>query len=119
MFPEFSNSFLLLIGKEQICPEIVYTKFSNERDARFALRTDICEPGRFERYVQKLPANEKACEHTARLERIYTELTEDYKKQGLELNLCKTVNKAARLEYLGGNDSGRKTGSASGSGEIF
>ena len=86
MFPEFSNSFLLLIGKEQICPEIVYTKFSNERDARFALRTDICEPGRFERYVQKLPANEKACEHTARLERIYTELTEDYKKQGLELN---------------------------------
>ena len=46
MFPEFSNSFLLLIGKEQICPEIVYTKFSNERDARFALRTDICEPGK-------------------------------------------------------------------------
>ncbi len=43
MFPEFSNSFLLLIGKEQICPEIVYTKFSNERDARFALRTDLEE----------------------------------------------------------------------------
>ena len=102
MFPEFSNSFLLLIGKEQICPEIVYTKFSNERDARFALRTDICEPGRFERYVQKLPVSEKACEHTAGLERIYTELTEAYKKQGLEFNLCKTVNKAARLEYLEG-----------------
>ena len=119
MFPEFSNSFLLLIGKEQICPEIVYTKFSNERDARFALRTDICEPGRFERYVQKLPANEKACEHTARLERIYTELTEDYKKQGLELNLCKTVNKAARLEYLEGMTLEEKLDQLLAQGKFF
>lgn len=43
LFPTFSNSFLLLIGKEKPEIETVYSKFSNERSAKFALRTDICK----------------------------------------------------------------------------
>ena len=45
LFPEFSNSFLLLIGREETEIPEVYVKFSNERDPRFALRTEICQKG--------------------------------------------------------------------------
>ena len=89
MFPEFSNSFLLLIGREEIRPEVVYSKFSNERDQQFALRTDICEPGQYERYVRKLPIVPKAEEHVKNLERIQRELNTIYEKEGIELNNCR------------------------------
>lgn len=102
MFPEFSNSFLLLIGKEEIKPEVVYSKFSNERDQQFALRTDICEPGRYERYVRKLPVVPRAAAHVKNLERIQRELNGIYEKEGLELNNCSFEQGAARLEYLEG-----------------
>ena len=102
MFPEFSNSFLLLIGREEIRPEVVYSKFSNERDQQFALRTDICEPGRYERYVRKLPVVPKAEEHVKNLERIQRELNTIYEKEGIELNNCRFEQGAAKLEYLEG-----------------
>lgn len=102
MFPEFSNSFLLLIGKEKMEEEIVYSKFSNERDQQFALRTDICEPGRYARYVRKLPVVPKAEAHVKNLERIQRELNGIYEKEGLELNHCRFDDGAAILEYLEG-----------------
>lgn len=102
MFPEFSNSFLLLIGREEIKPEIVYSKFSNERDQKFALRTDICEPGRFERYVKKLPVVPQAEAHVKNLEQIQRELNGIYETEGLEMNHCRFEQGAARLEYLEG-----------------
>ena len=102
MFPEFSNSFLLLIGKEEQKPEIVYSKFSNERDQRFAIRTDICEPGRFARYVKKLPAVSSAMPHIKNLEYIQRELNSLYEKEGLELNNCHFEKDGAVLEYLEG-----------------
>lgn len=102
MFPEFSNSFLLLIGKEEQKPEIVYSKFSNERDQRFAIRTDICEPGRFARHVKKLPAVSSAMPHIKNLEYIQRELNSLYEKEGLELNNCHFEKDGAVLEYLEG-----------------
>ena len=102
LFPEFSNSFLLLIGKEAQREETVYSKFSNERDRRFALRTDICETGRGDRFARKVPAAAEAEAHVRDLEHIKRELNGLYEKEGLELNCCRMEGKAAWLEYMEG-----------------
>ena len=117
MFPEFSNSFLLLIGKEEQKSEIVYSKFSNERIERFAIRTDICEPGRFARYVKKLPAVSSAMPHIKNLEYIQRELNSLYEKEGLELNNCHFEKDGAVLEYLEGVTLEERLDRASFSGE--
>ena len=53
LFPQFSNSFLLLIGREEVRQETIYAKFSNERDRRFDIRTDICVDADKKRFVKK------------------------------------------------------------------
>ena len=40
LFPGFSNSYMVVIGKE---PEISYVKYSNDRREDFAIRTEIAE----------------------------------------------------------------------------
>ncbi|HIW51560.1 MAG TPA: methyltransferase [Candidatus Blautia intestinavium] len=102
LFPEFSNSFLLLIGKEESCSQTVYVKFSNERDRRFSLRTEICEAGKYARFVRKVPETEEAQSHVRNLENIERELTGLYEKEGMELNFCRLEKDGARLEYLEG-----------------
>ena len=102
LFPEFSNSFLLLIGREEPREEVVYSKFSNERDRKFALRTDICETERGDRFARKVPLTPEAEAHVRNLERIKRELNGLYEKEGLELNCCKMEGKAAWLEYMEG-----------------
>ena len=102
LFPEFSNSFLLLIGKEESSPQTVYVKFSNERDRKFALRTEIHESGKYARFVRKVPETEEAKHHVRNLENIERELNSLYEKEGMELNYCKLEKDGARLEYLEG-----------------
>lgn len=101
LYPQFANSFLLLIGKDEITPETDYVKFSNERDAAFALRTDICHE-KNQKYVRKLPADERAAAHVNNIENIYRELMTLYGKEGLELNHCTSDGDGVRLEFIQG-----------------
>lgn len=101
LFPQFSNSFLMLISKEEFHPETDYVKFSNERDPRFALRTEICQE-KGQKYVQKLPADARAAEHVRNIGNIARELTALYGREGLELNACTPVKDGVTLEYLNG-----------------
>ena len=41
LFPEFSNSFLCILGYEDINEDAIYTKISNQRDVKFRLKTEI------------------------------------------------------------------------------
>ena len=102
LFPEFSNSFLLLIGREK--PEIatVYSKFSNERSSEFALRTDICKEGKKDRFVRKVPTETTAEKHVRNLESLSREMARIYAKEGLELNQCILEKQGVRLEFLKG-----------------
>ena len=45
-------------------------KFSNERDPRFALRTEICQKGKYARYVRKTADTAAAEAHIRNLENI-------------------------------------------------
>lgn len=101
LFPQFSNSFLMLISKEEFHPETDYVKFSNERDPRFALRTEICQE-KGQKYVQKLPADARAAEHIRNIGNTARELTALYGREGLELNACTPVKDGVTLEYLNG-----------------
>ena len=40
LYPQFANSFLLVIGKEQPQTAPVYVKFSNERDQKLSIYTE-------------------------------------------------------------------------------
>ena len=101
LFPQFSNSFLMLISKEEFQPETDYVKFSNERDPRFALRTEICQK-KGQKYVQKLPADGRAAEHIRNIGNTARELTALYGREGLELNACTPGKDRVTLEYLNG-----------------
>ena len=101
LFPQFSNSFLMLISKEEFHPETDYVKFSNERDPRFALRTEICQE-KEQKYVQKLPADARAAEHIRNIGNTARELTALYGREGLELNACTLGKDGVTLEYLNG-----------------
>lgn len=118
LFPEFCNSFLLLIGKEESRPQTVYVKFSNERDRRFSLRTEICETGKYARFVRKVPETGEAEAHIRNLENIERELTSLYEKEGMELNYCKLEKEGARLEYLEGTTLEERLDSLLEQGEL-
>ena len=110
LYPQFANSFLLLIGKEQPKMQTVYAKFSNERDRRFAIRTEISRGTEGNLEVRKLPATKEAEGHIQRLENICTELKKLYQEAGIAVNECTSKCSgsngsskcAAEFEYLNG-----------------
>ncbi len=102
LYQEFANSFLLMIGREQPEVETVYTKFSNERDRKFAIRTEIGLTENGSRTVRKLPEAKEAEVHVNNLEKICTELGKLYGPAGIRVSSCKAQPKAAEFEYLTG-----------------
>ena len=122
LYPQFANSFLLLIGKEQPQMQTVYAKFSNERDRRFAICTEICKKQGNEKQakgdmengksqtgedkngllVKKFPAEKEAESHIRKLEEIYEKLKVMYQPEGIGINYCHCTAQGAELEFLGG-----------------
>ena len=102
MYPQFANSFLLVIGKEQPEMSPVYVKFSNERDQNLSIYTKIDQTADGKLTVKKAPAHKKAVEHIRNLRIIYETLTEMYKEEGIEVNQCSLKDNCAELEYLTG-----------------
>ena len=102
MYPQFSNSFLLVIGKEQPQMEPVYVKFSNERDQKLSIYTEISQDADGRLTVKKMPAQKSAAGHVQKLGTIYEDLTDMYKEEGMEVNHCTIRDNRAELEYLTG-----------------
>lgn len=97
LFPGFSNSYMVVIGKE---PEISYVKYSNDRREDFAIRTEIAEDSSG-RVVRKLPMTEQASDHIRRIEIAYRLLKKRYEGSGLLINPCSLVQegKCAQFPY--------------------
>ena len=102
LYPQFSNSFLLVIGKEQPQMEPVYVKFSNERDQKLSIYTEISQTADGALTVKKMPAQKNAAEHVQKLETICEDLTRMYKEESIEVNHCTLRGDCAELEYLTG-----------------
>lgn len=102
LYQEFANSFLLMIGKEQPEMETIYAKFSNERDRKFDIRTEIDHTGNGSRVVKKVPETKEAESHVNGLEKICEELGRLYEAAGIRVNRCKAQPEAAEFEYLTG-----------------
>lgn len=102
LFPLYSNSYMVVTGPAL---ETIYSKFSNDRAAIYAIRTDVGERG-MERYVRKYPALPEAAEHVENIEKACKALTARYEGGGLLLNRCVLKREGdlpyVELEYLRG-----------------
>lgn len=81
--------------------EIIYSKFSNERDRRFAVRTDILdENGR--RFVKKSALYPEGKQHETNMLRWYEELSNLYEKAPFTCNFCEKGEDGVFFEYIDG-----------------
>lgn len=84
LFDLFSNSYMVVIGKE---PEITYAKYSNDRAREYMLRTEMAEK-EGQREIRKVPMTEAAAEHVKKMEEYYKLLEKRYQGSGLSVNPC-------------------------------
>lgn len=100
MFPEFSNSYVLVIGKPL---DVVYARFSNDRAPQYAVRTEICRKNDGTGLcVRKLPMTECAKQHITQMADTCAKLQKAYEGSGLAINSCRIEDGAAVFEYLSG-----------------
>lgn len=120
MFPEFSNSFLVVIGPDF---PVQYAKFSNDRAPEFAIRTEIVEvPEKSAEtaapdaslsarslVVRKYPLTVEAKEHVRNIASAYEKLSKRYEGSEFAINHCKLLAETGRpeepvveLEYIAG-----------------
>ncbi len=91
-FPLFSNSYLLVVGG---APNVVYAKFSNDRAARWAVRTLIVRDAPGKLHVEKLPDTEAACGHLMHTRRAYDCLSSRYEGTKIAINVCRETGEDA------------------------
>lgn len=100
LFPVFSNSYMVVIGPE---PDIKYAKYSNDRAAEYAIRTELLVEN--ERpVIRKYAISAEAAEHIQGIGAAYRDLTERYAGSGLEINKCCVLEDGigAEFEYIQG-----------------
>lgn len=89
--------------------EVLFSKYSGERNPQFAIRTSIIQDGE-EKWVEKVPLTEEATAHIKRLETSYEKLREIYK--GTKLRPCpvKIENGVAKFPFIDGVSFHEKLG---------
>lgn len=103
LFGEFSNSFLIEAGNGgPVLERTIYARYSNERDRRFEIRTDItvCENG--EKQVLKSALHGEGAEHIGRIRRAYEKLSECYRNPLITFCPCEAEGDAARFLFVPG-----------------
>jgi hypothetical protein len=103
-FPLFSNSYLLVVGK---APNVVYTKFSNDRDNKWAIQTKMTQNPDKTISVEKYADNEKALAHIKDMVEAYENLSKRYEGTKIAINKCKAIdndiNNGLSFEFCMGN----------------
>lgn len=93
-FPLFSNSYLVVIGKT---PELVYSKFSNDRAKPWSIRTSIYENAFGDLRVEKTPDSKAARGHIANTAKAYQLLSKRYAGTKVVMDPC--VKKGDSLQF--------------------
>lgn len=81
--------------------KVIYSKFSNERDPQFAVRTDILQEGEL-RWVEKTACTKAAVSHVERIACWQGRLSEKFAGIGLVFNQCEKISGGVKLEYVKG-----------------
>nr|WP_295278917.1 hypothetical protein [uncultured Blautia sp.] len=79
--------------------QIIFSKYSNERDRRFAIRTDILEQDE-KRWVTKTPLYPEGKEHISNMPKWNRTLDDLYKMAPFVSNKCQAEEGHVKLEYL-------------------
>jgi len=85
MFPDFSNSYLVVLG-ENI--PVIYAKYSNDRAECYRIKTEICKEEGGTKKVYKYPLSERAVHHVRGMQTAYEKLCERYEDGNLKINDC-------------------------------
>lgn len=119
LYPLFSNSFLVVIGRE---PESVYVKYSNDRAEEYRIRTDLIEQKEQEgqkdqevqevreyeiaqadqqsrKIIRKTALSEAARKHILQLEQSYKLLQQRYQGSGLQINACQARTDGSYAQF--------------------
>lgn len=101
LFTTFTNSFLLVMGPNMVWPngEVIFTKFSNDRNPMYNIRTDIVKED-VGMAVVKQAMDADAISHIKNLQAKYEELKTAYPQ--LNFDHCELQGDVVRLEYLHG-----------------
>lgn len=82
--------------------KVIYSKFSNERDKKFNIRTDILCDEEGNKYVVKAPTNVESQEHVANLLKIEQRLYKKFEKSILMPNKAVKEGDGVQFEFLSG-----------------
>jgi len=94
MFPDFSNSFVVILGEDI---PVKYVKYSNDRAPEFQIRTEISQDGSGRTVVCKYPLTEAAVEHVRGMELAYDRLCQRYEGGNLKINPCVLKEEAGEV----------------------
>ncbi len=90
MYPEFANSFEVILGPGF---DTIYSKYSNDRVDEFKIRTDIAIDRAGRKIIRKVPLTEAAKEHVLGIRDAYLGLQEKYRGGDFEVNDCQIETK--------------------------
>lgn len=103
-FQEYSNSYLFDFQLEEQSSEeeILFVKYSVERDEKYRIRTEIVRKLDGTKVVRKVPYNDCAISHVKQMKQWEEKLKEQYKRSGVLVNCCTLTEKCAEFEFLKG-----------------
>lgn len=82
--------------------KIVFTKYSNDRNADYRIRTDILEDEQKNRYVQKRNIEEQGREHIENMYRNFERLQEQFQDTRFTMNRFTRIEHGIEFEFLKG-----------------
>lgn len=82
--------------------EIVYVKYSNERDNRFCVITELLEDKFGNKVIKKIPMYREAVGHVLNMNDVYSNLVNRYRNLDISINKCIRGDTTVEFEYLEG-----------------
>ena len=103
-FQEFSNSYLfdLTLEEQKVEEELLFLKYSVERDEKYRIRTEIVKKSDGTKVVKKVPYTEAAKAHVEKIKHWETVLNEQYKSADVSVNKCTLTEEGVEFEFLKG-----------------
>lgn len=113
IYPQFANSFLILAyradhTRPSETKRLFYSKYSDEREKKFAIRTDIFEVRMDDNenlpkcVVTKVPLYQDGRTHVEQMAEKQQKLTAYYKDAGIRFCDCKVLNQTAEFPFITG-----------------
>ncbi len=103
-FQEFSNSYLfdLTLEAQKEEEEILFVKYSVDRDERYRIRTEIVKKSDGTKVVRKVPYGDLSISHVEQMKVWEEELKKQYESSGVLVNECTLTDKGAEFEFIKG-----------------